>query len=185
MHKNINTNTDILQVRCQNKSLTGNIYNKIPQDKAKLGKIFCKMYERIKHNIDIVTVTNEPTSLVSVVNYSYYHWVFNEGTGIVSDVSEKALDGSIYWNGVIVNLFPCLDLLIYSKPISFLIGSTNVYRILFYQVYLLLRITNLPPFLNWVMWNFCDVVVGFCITSIYLSGYAKLCCGHINKSFPE
>ena len=143
------------------------------------------MCERIKHNIDIVTVTNDPKSLVSLVNPSYYHWVFNEGTGIVADVAEKDLDGRIDWFGVIVNLLPCLELLICAKPISFLIGSTNVYGIVFYQVYLLLQITNLPPFLNLVIWNFCDVVVGFCITSIYLSGYEKLCCGHINEAFPE
>ena len=134
------------------------------------------MCERIKHRIYIVTVTNELTSLVSVVNPSYYHWVFNEVTGIFSDVAEKALDGSIDWFAVILNLLPCLELLIYSNPISFLVGSTNVYGIFFYQVYLLRRFTDLPPFLKLVMWNFCDA---------YLSGYATLCCGRINKSFPE
>ena len=31
MHKHINTNTDIIQVQCQNKSFTVNIYNPIPK----------------------------------------------------------------------------------------------------------------------------------------------------------
>ena len=45
------------------------------------------MRERIKHNIDIVTVPNGPTSLVYVVNPPYYHRVFNEGTGIIAGAS--------------------------------------------------------------------------------------------------
>ena len=51
------------------------------------------MRKRIKHNIYIVTVPNNPTSLVYIVNPSYFHWVFNEVTGIVSDVSENDIVG--------------------------------------------------------------------------------------------
>ena len=37
MHRHINTNADIIQVQCQNKSFTGNIYNKVYQLKTDLG----------------------------------------------------------------------------------------------------------------------------------------------------
>ena len=84
MHKHINKNADIIQVQCQNKSFTGNIYIN-PQDKADLGKVFFKMCECIKHKIYIVTVPNGPNSLLSVVNPSYYRLVFNEETGIFAD----------------------------------------------------------------------------------------------------
>ena len=43
------------------------------------------MFKRIKYNIDIVTVSNVPISLVYVFNPSCYHLLFNEVTGIVSD----------------------------------------------------------------------------------------------------
>ena len=36
----------------------------------------------------------------------------------------------------------------YAKNISFLVGNTNVYGIIFYQVYLLPWLT-FPPFLSW------------------------------------
>ena len=44
----------------------------------------------------------------------------------------------------------------YSEPIPLLVDSTNVYGDIFYQV------------------NSGDVVVGFCIPSTNLSGYAKV-----------
>ena len=37
MHKFINTNTDIIKVRCNNPSCTGNIYNKLPNTKHTQG----------------------------------------------------------------------------------------------------------------------------------------------------
>ena len=43
------------------------------------------MRERIKHIIDIVTVPNEPTSLVYLVNPSYDHRLFDKLTRIVAD----------------------------------------------------------------------------------------------------
>ena len=43
------------------------------------------MRKRITYNIDIVTITDGTTSLVSEVNSSYYKWFFTEGTGIVAD----------------------------------------------------------------------------------------------------
>ena len=50
-------------------------------------------------------------------------------------VSERSLVGRRDLFVVIVNLLPYLELLIYAKPISFLVGSTTVYGIIFYQVY--------------------------------------------------
>ena len=41
------------------------------------------------------------------------------------------------WFGVTVNLLPHLEFLIYAKPNSFLVTSTNAYGIIFYQVGLL------------------------------------------------
>ena len=78
-------------------------------------------------------------------NPSYYHWVFNEGTGIFDDVVDKAHVGRRDLFGVIVSLLPRLELLMYAKPISFLVGITNLYEILFYQVYLLTWITIITP----------------------------------------
>ena len=60
-------------------------------------------------------------------------------------VAEKALVGCRDWFGVIVNLLPHLELLLYAKPISLIIVSTNVYGIIFDQVYLLSRLTTPPP----------------------------------------
>ena len=56
-------------------------------------------------------------------------------------VAEKALVGRRDWFGVTVNLLPHLELLIHAEPTSFLVGSTNEYRINFYKVYLLLWLT--------------------------------------------
>ena len=100
-------------------------YIKNTQEKAKSGKESCKMRELIKHNMDIVTVSNITTSLVFVVNNSYYHCVFNEGTGIVADdflffqmaCCRENIVVHRDWFGVIVNIFPHLDFLMFAKPI--------------------------------------------------------------------
>ena len=42
MHKHINTNAYIIQVQRQNKSFTGNIYNKITNTRQTWGKYFVK-----------------------------------------------------------------------------------------------------------------------------------------------
>ena len=55
------------------------------QDKAESGSALCKISKFIKQNIDIVTFDNVTTSLLSVVNSSCYHLLFNELTGLVSD----------------------------------------------------------------------------------------------------
>ena len=52
-------------------------------------------------------------------------------------VAEKDLVGRMDLFGVTVNLLPHIELLIYAKPTSLLVGSTNAYAIMFYQVYLL------------------------------------------------
>ena len=64
--------------------------------------------------------------------------------------------------GGIVNLLPYLELLMYAKPTSFMVGSTNVYSIIFYQVYLLPWL-NIPPlFLTW----WCGIFVMLYLASI-------------------
>ena len=40
-------------------------------------------------------------------------------------------------------------------------------------------------FKNLVLWNSSDVVVGFCITSTYLSVYEKIFCYCLDEAFPE
>ena len=122
------------------------------------------MRKRIKHSIDIVTFPNGPTYLVYVVNPSYYHWAFNEGTGIFLmiifsfrfHVAEKALVDRSDWFDVILNLLQHLELLIYAKIISFLVGSNNVYGVISYQFHLLTWINTHPPlFFN------CGIMVMF------------------------
>ena len=74
-------------------------------------------------------------------------------------VAEKYLVGRRDWFGVIVNLLLHLELFIYAKPISFLVGSTNVYVIIFYQMYLL-PYPIIPAFFYLVLWNPGDAVFG-------------------------
>ena len=47
-------------------------------------------------------------------------------------VAEKALAGRIDQFGVILNFLMRLEFLMYAKPISFLVGSNNVYGVVFY-----------------------------------------------------
>ena len=158
MQKHINTNTVIIRTdisiqthisfRCSVRiNPSQEMYITKNPRQGILGNVFSKISERIKHNIYIITFTNNPTSLVSVVNPSYYNWVFNEGNCIVSDVAEKSIVGRIDWFGVIINLLPQIELLMYDKPISLLVGVTDMCGIVFYQVYLLPCITVLPRFL--------------------------------------
>ena len=61
-------------------------------------------------------------------------------------VAEDAFVGRRDWFGVIVNLFPHIKLLMYDKCISFMVGSNNMYGVIFYQVCLLpWLITPLSP----------------------------------------
>ena len=76
------------------------------------------------------------------------------------------------------------------KPIIFMVGSNNINRSIFYQIYLLPRLNipsfSPPPFfILSVLWNISDVVVGLWITSTSLSGYEKLCCDWINEALLE
>ena len=59
--------------------------------------------------------------------------------------------------GVILNLLPHIEFLMYVKTILLMFGSNNVYGIIFYQVYLLPWLT-IPLF---VLWNSGDVLFGF------------------------
>ena len=64
------------------------------------------MRKHIKHNTDIVILTNGTTYLVSVGNPPYYHWVFNGWTGVVTDdffpfrfhVADKPFVGCRDWS---------------------------------------------------------------------------------------
>ena len=82
---NIWIQTNILQ-QCSGRITLciGNIYNKLTNKKQTRGAHSLKRCKCITYNIDIVTVTYGTISLVSVVNPSYYHWVFIEGTGLVA-----------------------------------------------------------------------------------------------------
>ena len=46
----------------------------------------------------------------------------------------ETLVGCRYLFGVTLNLLKNIELLMYAKPISFLVGSTNIYGGIFYQV---------------------------------------------------
>ena len=52
----------------------------------------------------------------------------------IGPFEEKALVGCRDLSGVTVNLLPHIELLIYAKPTSLLVGSINAYGIIFYQV---------------------------------------------------
>ena len=60
-------------------------------------------------------------------------------------VLEKYIVGRRDLFDVIVNLLSHLELLLYAKPISLTVGSTDVYGIIFYHVYLLPWLTTPPP----------------------------------------
>ena len=60
-------------------------------------------------------------------------------------VAEKSIVGHRDLFIVIVNLFPHPELLMYAKPISFPVGNTNMYGIIFYQIYLQPCLNNPPP----------------------------------------
>ena len=76
-----------------------------------------------------------------------------------------------------------LVILKYVEPLAIMVGITNMYGGIFYKVYLLPYV-NIPFFIL-VLWNCGDVVFGCWITSISLSGYAKVCCGWLNEDFLE
>ena len=93
------------------------------------------MGEHIKYDIDIVTVSNVPTSLVYVVNPSYYHRLLNEGTEIVAGEF-------IFFQGTCFRESSCWPygrIWCHYKHLatywvvdictSFLVGSTNAYGI--------------------------------------------------------
>ena len=66
--------------------------------------------------------------------------------------AEKYIVGCRDWFDVIVNLLPYLRLLMYAKYISFMVVSSNVYGIIFYQMYLtpcLTTPTPPPPIFTW------------------------------------
>ena len=73
------------------------------------------------------------------------------------------------------------NMLMYTKHISLLVGSIDIYGFIFYQVYLLP--SSIKKIL--VMFNYGYVVFGCCITSTYLSGYAKVCHDWLNEDFME
>ena len=58
------------------------VYIKTPQDKTDTGSSLCKICKRIASDVYLVTVSNVTTTLVSVVNTSNYHLVYNEVSGI-------------------------------------------------------------------------------------------------------
>ena len=71
----------------------------------------------------------------------------------------------------------------YAKTLAFLVGVTNMYGGILYQIYHLPLITI--PFFNLLTCNSSGVIVGFWITSKYLSGYAKLYCDCLNEYLLE
>ena len=81
-------------------------------------------------------------------------------------VDSNTLIGCRYLFGVIVNTFP-LELLMFSKPFTFMVGGTNIYGGIFIK-FTSSHHSLFPLFLILVLWNYCDVVIGFCITSTCL-----------------
>ena len=104
---------------------------------------------------------------------------------LICYVAQKDIVGPRDQFGLILNLLPHLELLMYAKPISLLVGSTNFYGIISYQMYLLPWITASPPFFYLVPFNSGDVFFGCWVTSTCLSGHQKLCCDWINEGLMD
>ena len=88
-------------------------------------------------------------------------------------VADKSFVGCRDLFGIIVNLLPHLELLMYAKPISFLVGSNNVYGIIFYQVYLL----------PWITIPLVLYLAAVSPQHIY-QDMQKVCCGFLKWIFP-
>ena len=74
----------------------------------------------------------------------------------------------------------------YDKHISLLVGSTNVYVGIFYQIYLLPQLTITFIFIfRLLLWNYGDDVIGCWINSTSLSGYEKVCCACLDEDSTE
>ena len=106
-----------------------------------------------------------------------YHYALKRGQLSLKILRYHVKENNIvvcrYLFGSIVNLLP-LELLVYPKPLEFLVGSINMYGIYFIKF---TSSHNSPSltFLILVLWNSSDVVIGFYITSTYLSVYEKYC----------
>ena len=147
MHKHINTNTDVIQVQRKNKSFTGNIYNKIPKTRRN-HFLKCAKVSNIKQ-IQLLFPMAQPTQYIQLIHHIITEYLKKELEFFLmvlfyfrGPVAEKALAVRRELFGVTVNLLPHIELLIYTKPTSFLVGSTNAYGIIFYQV-------DLLPWLNY------------------------------------
>ena len=161
MHKHSNTNTvirftnlsiqhtNIIQLQWQNKSFTGNIYNKIPSTRQTPENHFlkCASVSNITY-IQLVFTMNHPPQYIELIPHiiteSFMKYLvlflvilFSFGFHVAQEALVRLRD----FFGVISNLLPHPELLMYAKPIHFLVGSTNVYGIIFDQVYLLTCLT--------------------------------------------
>ena len=108
-----------------------------------------------------------PLFLKKVQNsLDWYHNTIKSGSWVEDNTRVQCR----YWFGVILNLLTH-EFWMYDQSLLFLFGSTNIYRGVFYQIYLLPCLTiNDFIFLSLVLWNYCDIVVGFWIASPSLSG---------------
>ena len=112
-----------------------------------------KIHKRIASNIDIVTTPIVATSLVYVVNPSYYHWVFNEGTGLfyvtfnIRFWNRVSCQGHIIWFfwcclGTEVVLFHYTCTPIHLKGANYLLVCTwKVFRVEIWVPFLFFKVT--------------------------------------------
>ena len=153
MHNSINTNTYIIQVQWQNKYFAGNIYNKITKTRKTRRKHFvkCTDVSNITY-IELLFQTAQPPYYLHLIHHIIPESLTKEMVLLLMilfpfrfHVAEKSIVGHRDLFIVIVNLFPHPELLMYAKPISFPVGNTNMYGIIFYQIYLQPCLNNPPP----------------------------------------
>ena len=135
-------NTIIIKVHCQNKPFTGNIYNKIHKTRRTQRKHFvkCVNVSNLTY-IQLLLPLDQHTQYLQLTTHIITESLIQEIVFLMMILfyfrchdAEEALVFHMGLFCVIVNLFTHLELLMYAKPTSFLVGSTNLYGMNFYQV---------------------------------------------------
>ena len=98
-------------------------------------------------------------------------------------VAEEYLVERRDWFGVNVNLLPHFDLSMYAKPISFLVVITNVYGIIFYQVYILPCLNKLWWCCTWLL-DHINSFINVCKSMLWLNLWRFTGVSQVKISFP-
>ena len=107
------------------------------------------MRNKLNQGIQLIPLTlTQSTSLVRIGCFgplALYHFSLKR-------VAENILVGYQDWFDAILNLFPHIELLVFSKTIAFMVDSTTSCGGIFYQAYLLLWLTFPFKYEYWCVW---------------------------------